>query len=306
MADSAKTRLDSIADKILGENPIAGSSSTSRRIVGLGERAASMTESGMEASIRGIKRSASSSYSQGLTQEEKAAEKAKKIEGDMATWMAAIKSAGIPEDTGTPQLDYYVGEDVDASYDTAASQASRKGGLGTRQEYPTDSAERKYPAGTPNFVKAGSNFRNALKSVEAEGYDTLFGHADSKDTPFKGMKVTNMSVGEVLDFVEFGGEWHTYNKREHGKNTTALGKYQIVGDTLRDLAANGHLKRMGITSDTKFDRDTQDKIATYLARRRVVGKSDKQARKELVKEWQGLGKLPTSQLDAIIQEIREG
>ena len=135
-----------------------------------------------------------------------------------------------------------------------------------------------------------------------------------RKTPFKGTKVSDMTLDEVLEFTKLNGKFHKYNKKK-GHNTTAVGKYQIVGSTLRDLNSKerGVLKRLGITGSTKFDEKTQDDIAAYLAVHRLKDRATGEvggtvatrasARKELRNEWQGFQKLSDDELDEIIDEI---
>lgn len=157
-----------------------------------------------------------------------------------------------------------------------------------------------------NFMKPTSLFRTALKEKEAESYDTIFGDSQKTDSPFKGTSITGMTVDEVLDFTKAGGEFHNYNKSKYKKNTTAVGKYQFVGATLRDLKKRGVFEKLGITGDTLFDEDTQDKLSAYLAIHRLQDRADNSyadARKELRNEWEGFKKLSDEDLNAIIDEI---
>ena len=165
--------------------------------------------------------------------------------------------------------------------------------------------------GSYSFMDEGTEFTKALKAREADNYDTIFGNAEKRKSPFKGTKISNKTIKEVLDFVEFDGEFHKYNKGK-GFNTTAVGKYQIVGQTLRDLDGRGVLKSLGITDDTKFDGPTQDKIAAHLAVNRIKNRatggsgtlaSRENARDEMRKEWEGFKKLSDKKLDKIIDEI---
>lgn len=169
-----------------------------------------------------------------------------------------------------------------------------------------------------DFMKPGSKFTDALKAKEADNYDTLFGNAEKTDTPFKGTKVTDMSIAEVIEFTKPNGPFIKYNINKYNKNTTAVGKYQTVGKTLRDLKKRGVLKNLGITDETKFNGKTQDSIAAYLAIHRIKDRAAartnsarygaesvlrKQARRELRNEWEGFQKLTNAELDAIIDEI---
>ena len=165
--------------------------------------------------------------------------------------------------------------------------------------------------GSYSFMDEGSELMKALRAKEADNYDTIFGNAEKRKSPFKGTKVSNKTIEEVLNFVELNGEFHKYNKQK-GFNTTAVGKYQIIGDTLRDLDRREVLKNLGITDNTKFDGPTQDKIAAHLAVNRIKNRatggdgtlaSRNNAREEMRKEWEGFKKLSNRKLDKIIDEI---
>jgi hypothetical protein len=166
--------------------------------------------------------------------------------------------------------------------------------------------------GLPNyersaFMAPNSLFRTALKEKEAGSYSTLFGDSEKNNTPFKGVDITTMPMSEVLDLVKFDGDFHKYNKaRKKPQNTTAIGKYQFVGATLRDLKKRGVFKKLGITDDTLFDESTQDALSEYQAIHRIRDRGDgtmSGARKEMRNEWEGFKKISDSRLDSIINEI---
>ena len=156
------------------------------------------------------------------------------------------------------------------------------------------------------FMAPNSLFRKALKEKEAGSYSTLYGNAETKNTPWKGKDITKMSMSSVLDLVKAGGEFNNYNKKMYNKNTTAIGKYQFVGATLRDLKKRGVFDKLGITDDTVFDKDVQDSLASYLAVHRIKDRAEgtlSSARKEMRNEWEGFKKLSDSDLNNIITEI---
>jgi hypothetical protein len=155
----------------------------------------------------------------------------------------------------------------------------------------------------PAYIQEGSAFRQALADQEAESYSTIFGNTEKEGKKFAGKDITSMKMSEVFDFVKPGGAFNEYNKDAFGKNTTAIGKYQMVGATLRDLRDRNILDKLGIKEDTTFNRETQDKIAMHLAERRVKGRSLEAARKGMRNEWEGFKKLDNEELDAIINEI---
>ena len=153
-----------------------------------------------------------------------------------------------------------------------------------------------------------STTQTTLRKVEAGGYDTLFGNFEKSSTPFKGVSVSSMTVGELADFSRASGAYGQYVKPRLGKNTyagrkgltsTPMGKYQIVGSTLRDLT-----NRMKLPSDTVFNKETQDKMFLFLARENVAkGKTPQAKRKNLRSIWEGFKHVNNSTLDQIIKEI---
>jgi muramidase (phage lysozyme) len=79
-----------------------------------------------------------------------------------------------------------------------------------------------------------------------------------------------------------------------------MGKYQIVGTTLRSAA-----KQMGLSDDTVFDKKTQDDIFLFLARDAVNrGKTLEAKRTNLRKVWEGFNYINNSTLDKVIAEIQ--
>ena len=221
-------------------------------------------------------------------------------------WMEEITQAFANEDPlikeqraslegGVP--DYYKGIDIDTAFDSKESQDKRN-----------KSVDQNRAAGEnlPSFIFQGSKFRKALSGVEAENYKTLFDNAEEKKTPFKDVDITTMPMKDIFDLVKKNGKFHKFNLAK-GKDTTAIGKYQMVGNTLRDLKDRNVLKELGIDDDTIFNENTQDKIAVHLAERRVRQKfSMTEARKEMRNEWEGFKKLSDKELNAIINEVRGG
>ncbi len=163
-----------------------------------------------------------------------------------------------------------------------------------------------YNDGGYSFMKPTSKFRGALKDLEADSYSTLFANSEKKETPWKGVDITGMSIAEVLALVKPNGAFHKYNKDNFDKNTTAVGKYQFVGSTLRDLKKRGVFEKLGIDDDTLFNESTQDALAAYQAVHRIKDRTEgtmSSARKELRNEWEGFKKLEDNQLNDIINEI---
>ena len=238
--------------------------------------------------------------------ENKSKENTDSLTAFAAGWMEEITQAFANEDPlikeqraslegGVP--DYYKGIDIDTAFDSKESQDKRN-----------KSVDQNRAAGEnlPSFIFQGSKFRKALSGVEAENYKTLFGNAEEKKTPFKDVDITTMPMKDIFSLVELNGKFHKFNLSK-GEDTTAIGKYQMVGNTLRDLKNRNVLKELGIDDNTLFNENTQDKIAVHLAERRVRQKfSMTEARKEMRNEWEGFKKLSDKELNAIINEVRGG
>ena len=157
-------------------------------------------------------------------------------------------------------------------------------------------------------LKPSSTTQTTLRRVEAGGYDTLYGNFEKQNTPFKGVSVSSMTIGELTEFSKASGAYGRYVKPRLAKNTyaykkgltsTPMGKYQIVGSTLRDLS-----RRMNLPADTVFNKETQDKMFLFLARENVAkGKTLADKRKNLRSIWEGFKHVDNSTLDRVIQEI---
>ena len=108
-------------------------------------------------------------------------------------------------------------------------------------------------------------FLDMLHSGESQkyNYNDYFG-SGKFGSPDK--DVSKMTVNEVLAFGD-------QLRPRTGQNTSAMGRYQIEGATLRDA-----MRVLNIKGDDVFDETLQDKIAIYLAKRR--GRNANSLRKE--------------------------
>lgn len=164
------------------------------------------------------------------------------------------------------------------------------------------------PLDVPESLQPNSVTQTTLGSVEAKGYDTLFDNYEARDTPFKGFKVSNQTVGQLIDFSQPSGEYGKYVKPRLPKNTeaykkgltsTPMGKYQMVGGTLRDL-----VNRMKIPKDTVFNKATQDRMFLFYAKERVAMESTMAGKRENLRGvWEGFKKVDDTTLNALIAEI---
>jgi hypothetical protein len=150
---------------------------------------------------------------------------------------------------------------------------------------------------------SGGGLLGLIDRTEGGGdYDTLFGHSN-RNGPFSDVKVSEMTLGEAINFSsERGagsyGNWVQQTNPE-GVLATPMGRYQIVGSTLRNA-----VEELGLPLDTKFNAETQDLIASHLARRRLEGTTGlPQMRSALRSEWAGFRHVSNEELDRAILDF---
>jgi muramidase (phage lysozyme) len=131
----------------------------------------------------------------------------------------------------------------------------------------------------------------SVASVEGtsgpSGPDTILGYQQDRF----GVKPSTMTLGELKEFTNPRGAYAAYSKEKVGRVATPLGKYQIVGTTLRKLQ-----KELGLPDDTVFNEDTQDQMFLKLLEGRgwqkfMDGDIDAfQMAANLSKEWEGFAR----------------
>lgn len=156
-----------------------------------------------------------------------------------------------------------------------------------------------------NYTGGAGGDTNLLGLIDAnEGggrYDTLFGHSQNGGR-FGGVDVTKMTVADALAFASPSGEYGQWVKGKVGRVATPMGRYQIVGTTLR-----GAVDELGIAPDTLFDAKTQDTIAGHLAKRRLSGAQSPAAKRAAMRaEWEGFKNVDDATLDAAIARFETG
>ena len=144
-------------------------------------------------------------------------------------------------------------------------------------------------------------FYSAMGQFEAGGYDTLFGNSENSRFP---VRVSQMTIGELKDFSSPSGQygqWVASSRRDGRQGTVAtpMGKFQIVGSTLRTAATE-----MGLPDNTVFSPEVQRDIAAHLAKKRLASSSTMPGKiRALRNEWDGFNKASESTMVAIVQEL---
>ena len=151
-----------------------------------------------------------------------------------------------------------------------------------------------------NALTGGTAFSKHIDHYESGGgndqYDTLYGHRNRKN----GVRVSQMTIGEAGQFASPSGKYGQSVNAEIGRVATPMGKFQIVGTTLRGLQ-----KDLGLPNDVPFSPQVQEQLGLLLAQRRIEGRSQQAARDGLRAEWEGFKNVSNAELDAMIGEIRQ-
>jgi muramidase (phage lysozyme) len=143
------------------------------------------------------------------------------------------------------------------------------------------------------------SFLAAVDRTEgAGGYDTLFGHAQRG--AFKGTDISRMPIRDVIAFTDPSGPYAQSVKAQVGSVATPVGRYQIVGTTLRNA-----IGALGLDPNQPFDAATQDRVAAYLATNRIRSASDLPSQiSALRNEWKGFRNVPDDQMAQIIADLQ--
>ncbi|MDC7745030.1 hypothetical protein [Rhizobium binxianense] len=146
------------------------------------------------------------------------------------------------------------------------------------------------------------SFLAAIDKTEGAGdYDTLFGHAQ-KDGPFAGTAISQMPIRDVLAFTDPSGAYAQFVKGKVGRVATPVGKYQTVGTTLRSAVG-----ALGLDPNAPYDKATQDRVASYLARQRIASADTLPGKIQALRaEWQGFKNVPDSEMAQIVADLQSG
>lgn len=145
------------------------------------------------------------------------------------------------------------------------------------------------------------SFLSAVDRTEgAGGYDTLYGHAQR--SAFAGTDVSRMPISEVMAFTDPSGAYAQSVKGQIGRVATPVGRYQVVGTTLRKAVG-----ALGLDPSQPFDAATQDRVAQYLATERIKSAGSMPEKiSALRSEWHGFKGVPDIEMAQIVADLESG
>lgn len=155
---------------------------------------------------------------------------------------------------------------------------------------------------TPSSGGLPGSFLAAVDKTEgAGGYDTLYGNAQ-KNGPFAGTDVTRMPIRDVIAFTHPSGPYAQSVKDQIGRVATPVGRYQVVGTTLRNAVG-----ALGLDPNAPFDQNAQDAVGAYLARQRIASADSLPGQiAALRQEWHGFRNVPDEQLAQVVADLQSG
>jgi hypothetical protein len=148
-----------------------------------------------------------------------------------------------------------------------------------------------------------------VMSESSDNPDALW--KQSQKNEFKGFVATESSMDEVLDFVKLNGPYAKWSKTQSDTNKThtPVGKYQFVGATLRDIKDRKGFEQLGITGDTQFTVDVQDKLFAWYIEDTIKAAgpdaTNAEIRKKIRARWEGATEenVSTAQLDEVVNSL---
>lgn len=180
-----------------------------------------------------------------------------------------ISKRTLPEDQETPQLDYFLGQDIDTQEDTLDDIESRTlFGKATadlyeaRVERPTDAKvidtsssntdDKGLSSGKVSdlldFIGKGEGGYNSAHSGTIGGKI----QNSSNNAVRKGKKLTELTIGEIKEYMDI-------ESPSDKDRLFAVGKFQFIPETFKDT-----VERMELSDDEVFTPELQEKMGTDL------------------------------------------
>ena len=211
---------------------------------------------------------------------------------------ADIRSTNVNSDRTQASIGW--GNNADARANAAEGRVATEWGHGQAQDAWLRDNAGGFLEAERNALTGGTAFSAHIDRTESGGgadqYDTLFGHRNRNN----GVRVSTMTIGQAGAFADPNGEYGQSVNAEIGRVATPMGKFQIVGSTLRGLQED-----LQLPDDVPFSPAVQEQLGLYLAQQRVLGPRTREAQRAgLRAEWEGFKNVSDAELDVMIDEIR--
>lgn len=137
----------------------------------------------------------------------------------------------------------------------------------------------------------GTTDEHAKKQAGAKsGYDITLDYGRWTPDEFKGRNITDLTFAELKKYQE-GMRTPENRKKYKGGGSSAVGKYQIVGQTLFGKNGNGGLfAKSGLKWSDKFTPENQDLLANILIeeQRKAAKGDNKEYNRLIARQWSSL------------------
>ena len=165
---------------------------------------------------------------------------------------------------------------------SGAAGSNPYGNEGMRSAMPSSALQANNSGMSRASMLGQSSFAKTVGGVESRNDYSAYNITDGKkviSAKFK-TNINSMSLGEIME-------------KQANREMFAVGRYQVIPDTLREAAA-----ALKLNPDAKFDSSMQDKILEYIVdkKRPEIGKflsgnggSAQMASYSAAQEWAGLG-----------------
>lgn len=211
---------------------------------------------------------------------------------------ADIRSTNVNSDRTQASIGW--GNDANSRANAGEARVATEWGHGQAQDAWLRGNAGGFLEAERNALTGGTAFSAHIDRTESGGgadqYDTLFGHRNRQN----GVRVSEMTIGQAGEFASPSGQYGQSVNAEIGRVATPMGKFQIVGSTLRGLQED-----LALPDDVPFSPAVQEQLGLYLAQQRVLGPRTRESQRAgLRAEWEGFKNVSDAELDVMIDEIR--
>tara|TARA_R100000008_G_C3583117_1_gene170019 strand:- start:1196 stop:2035 length:840 start_codon:yes stop_codon:yes gene_type:complete len=147
----------------------------------------------------------------------------------------------------------------------------------------------------------------SFRALNPEPSDAIYQGVKNQ---FKDVKVSEMTIKEVLNFTKLNGEYGNAVQEQRGGRAkdfaTPVGKYQLTGTLIREIIRDSDLFTEEDLSTLKFDTETQDKMFDWKVNDLTKNKTtSKEILAVLKNTWVGLNNAEDYEILSAFKEWKE-